>query len=137
MTKKPTAGEQTAAYCTKCKLDLSHTIVAMKGEKIARVKCLTCNSEHNYEKTPKKRVTAKKGTSPVKRGRSAKNPEMLWESAMTETKGPDIPYNMARAFKVKDIVLHKTFGRGVVLIVSDKRMTLIFKDKERMLASSN
>ena len=109
----------------------------MKEEKIARVKCLTCNSEHNYKKAPKKRVPAKKGTSPAKRGGSSKNPEIRWESALTETKGPDIPYDMARAFKVKDIVLHKTFGRGVVLIVADKRMTLIFKDKERILASSN
>jgi len=133
MTKKPTAGEQTAAYCTKCKLELNHTIVAMKGDRISRVNCLTCNSEHIY----KKKAPVKKGISPVKRGNSSKNPEVRWESALTETKGPDIPYDMARAFKVKDIVLHKTFGRGVVLIVADKRMTLIFKDKERMLASSN
>ena len=137
MTKKQTAGEQTTAYCTKCKLELNHTIVAMKGDKIARVNCLTCNSEHIYKKSPKKKAPGKKRTSPVKRGSSSKNPEVRWEAALAETKGSDIPYNMKRAFKVNDVILHKTFGRGVVLLVSDKRMNLIFKDKERLLASSN
>lgn len=133
VTKKPTAGEDTTAYCTKCKLELNHTIVAMKGDKIARVNCLTCKSEHIY----KKKAPVKRASSPFKRGSSSKKPEVRWEAALSETKGSDIPYDMARAFKVKDVISHKTFGRGVVLIVADKRMTLIFKDKERMLASSN
>ena len=48
MSKKPSAGGLVATYCTKCKLDLGHTIMAMVGEKIVRVKCRTCGSEHNY-----------------------------------------------------------------------------------------
>ncbi len=137
MAKKPAAGGDTVSYCTKCKLDLMHTIVAMTGDKITRVICRTCNGEHNYRDRSKKKVTAKRATSPVKRRSSAKDPETLWKSALEKTQRPEIPYDMSRAFKIDDIVLHKTFGRGVVLIVSEKKMTLIFKDKERILVSSN
>jgi len=59
MENKPAAGEHTACYCTKCKMDLGHTIVAMVGDKIIRVKCRTCGSEHNYRDRSKKKVAAK------------------------------------------------------------------------------
>ncbi len=55
---------------------------------------------------------------------------------MSKAKGPDIPYDMSGSYRKGDIVLHVTFGGGVVLEVAEKKMTLIFKDKERVLAAS-
>ena len=133
MKTKPTAGEHTVCYCTKCKMDLSHTIVAMIGDKIVRVKCRTCGSEHNYRDRSKKKVTAKKG---AKRSTPVKSVERRWEEAVSKAKGPDIPYDMSGAYSAGDIVLHVSFGRGVVLEVSEKKMTIIFEDKERVLAAS-
>ncbi len=134
---KPVLGEHAVSYCTKCKLELGHTIIALTGNKIARVKCRTCNSEHNHKDKSKKRVTAKKSTSSVKKTASANDREAQWVLAMTNAQGSDIPYDMAREFRVNEPVLHKTFGRGLVLIVSEKKVTIIFKDKERILVSSN
>ena len=48
MLEKYSAGENIASHCTKCKLVLDHTIVAMDGETIAKVKCKTCGSAHKY-----------------------------------------------------------------------------------------
>ena len=50
MLEKHSAGENIAAYCTKCKASCDHIIVAMAadGEAIAKVKCRTCGSAHKY-----------------------------------------------------------------------------------------
>src|SRR6476659_6393563 len=42
------AANEALAYCTSCKMDLNHVIVAMKGDRIAKVQCLTCKKEHVY-----------------------------------------------------------------------------------------
>ena len=42
-------GKETLAYCTSCKMDLNHVIVAMKGDRLAKVQCLTCKKEHAYK----------------------------------------------------------------------------------------
>lgn len=136
MGKIPATGEEIVSYCTKCKLDLDHTIVAIKEEKVARVVCRTCNGEHNYRDRSKKKAPAKKSTT-TKRRSSAKDPETLWKAALENTQRAEVPYNMSKAFKINDIVLHKTFGKGVVLETAARKMTLIFEDKERMLVSSN
>src|SRR4051794_39940197 len=41
-------GGEVDAMCNKCKMVLAHTILAMVGPKIARVRCETCKSEHAY-----------------------------------------------------------------------------------------
>ena len=41
-------GGEVVAFCTKCRMDLAHTIIAMDGTKPARVQCNTCNGQHNY-----------------------------------------------------------------------------------------
>jgi len=43
------AGRDIGAYCTRCKRDLTHTILAMGDEGLPeRVRCNTCGSEHRY-----------------------------------------------------------------------------------------
>src|SRR5512144_3184296 len=45
--KRP--GDDTDAYCTRCKMDLTHTVLAMADELTPeRVRCNTCGSEHRY-----------------------------------------------------------------------------------------
>ncbi len=45
-------GKEAIAYCTSCKMDLNHTIVAMHGDRIIKVQCRTCRKDHAY-KAPK------------------------------------------------------------------------------------
>lgn len=137
MSKELSAGEYVSSHCTKCKMDLGHTIIVMDGEKVLRVKCNTCGSEHKHkEKTVKKTTKARK-TSSVKKATPAKSVERRWDEAMAKAKRAEVPYNMKAAFKVGDIVRHDIFGQGVVLETSPKKMTLIFKDKERVLVAVN
>lgn len=133
------AGKDVDSYCTKCKLELGHLIVAMVGDKIAKVKCNTCGGTHNYRavKVQKPAGTAKKATTPKIPKEIAKPPEVLWQERISKARGAEIPYGMGRAFKVGDLIAHELFGKGVVLQVSCKKCTAIFRDRERIMVSAN
>ena len=45
-------GGEVDAFCTRCRLTLAHTILAMVGTKLARVRCNTCNGDHAYRSAP-------------------------------------------------------------------------------------
>ncbi len=137
MSNELSAGEYVASYCTKCKIDLGHTIIVMDGEKVLRVKCNTCGSEHIHRDKTKKKTTKARKTSSVKRATPAKTVERRWDEAIAKATGEETPYNMKAAFKVGDIVRHDIFGQGVVLELNPKKMTIIFKDKERVLVAAN
>jgi hypothetical protein len=44
---------------------------------------------------------------------------------------------MAATYRIGDIVLHAHFGKGVVLRLSTRKCTVLFQDKERLMASAN
>jgi hypothetical protein len=131
MLEKYSAGENIASRCTKCKLVLDHTIVAMDGETIAKVKCKTCGSTHKYRGVGEKktRVSVKK--------ESLKTTEVLWETCIAEAKGKEHIYDMGGKYRVGDIVDHHVFGKGVVRKIYLNKCDVLFKDKERLMASAN
>ncbi len=137
MPRKPSAGGFIDAYCTKCKVDLGHTVICLVGEKIARVKCRTCGSEHNYRDRAKKTAARKRTTMSAKKALLMKNPEGVWVEAMNKATGAEIPYDGIRLYKPGQVVAHPVFGSGVVLEAAEKKVTIIFKDKERKLVSGN
>lgn len=137
---KLSAGKEIDSYCTKCKLELGHLIVAMVGDKIAKVKCNTCGGTHNYrevKKVQKTGSTQKKTTTPKIQKDMGKPPEVIWEERISKARGTEIPYEMKTVFKIGDVIGHELFGKGVVLQISPKKCTAIFKDKERMLVTAN
>ncbi len=132
MLEKLTAGENIASYCTRCKLVIDHAIVAMDGESIAKVKCKTCGSAHKYRS-----AADVKPARTRKRADAGKTAEMLWEACLSEAKGKVRAYDMAGKYRVGDIVVHNTFGKGVVRKLYYNKCNVLFKDKERLMASAN
>jgi hypothetical protein len=41
-------GDVLDDYCTRCRLLTNHSVVAMLGEDVKKVRCRTCNHEHDY-----------------------------------------------------------------------------------------
>ena len=41
-------GGEADSFCTRCRMVLAHTILALEGGKPARVECNTCHGQHNY-----------------------------------------------------------------------------------------
>lgn len=130
-----TVGKDVLSYCSKCKLNLGHTIVAMKDSvHIAKVKCNTCNTMHAYKdpstssKTSKTR-TRKTAAAPSK----VVNVADLWMEKMSNTKKKSMPYAMDGKFNVGDIIDHVKFGPGIVEKVVDDKIDVIFRHEIKTL----
>ncbi len=132
MLEKLTAGDNIASYCTKCKMVLDHVIIALDGETAGRVKCRTCGSAHKYRSGADVKPARTKKTN-----HAAKTAEALWEACIFEAKGRERAYNMTLKYRIGDIVLHDTFGKGVVRKLYCNKCDVLFRDKERLMASSN
>jgi hypothetical protein len=108
-------------------------IVAMAGEEIAKVKCKTCGSSHKFRDP----ADVKKLRSVKKKEDAEKAAETLWESCLAASKGKERTYDMGGKYRVGDVVLHNTFGKGIVRKTYVNKCDMLFKDKERLMASAN
>jgi hypothetical protein len=135
---KIAVGSDVEAYCTKCKMVLAHAVVAMEGAKPRRVRCNTCNGEHNFRASkPVAKAVAKKAE---KKGASTKKAttkktRQSWEEVMQEASAkPHKKYSMSGSFGEGDWIEHATFGLGCVQsFVAPNKITVRFADSTRML----
>jgi hypothetical protein len=156
--KKPKTGGEIDAYCTKCKLDLAHRIIAMVGEAVKKVECKTCGSHHLYRKTKADRdalalATAKAGGAAPKRPRSEGGPRTAserhaaaeraerervntWEKAIAGQPATAFTaYSTKSNFGQGELVRHPKFGDGVVARVIDRaKVEVLFQDGPRTMA---
>jgi ribosomal protein S27E len=139
MMIKVSVGEEIDSYCTKCRLNLGHIITAMVSGNIIRVKCNTCGNEHRYRgmDTIGKLRTGRSSGPAKKRPSVADKTQAAWETCMAGAKGSEVPYDMAMSYSCGDVVVHALFGRGVVRKTFFRKCEVLFKDKERLLASAN
>jgi hypothetical protein len=136
MTKN-LVGSDVEAYCTKCKMVLAHTVVSMQGAKPRRVKCNTCNGEHNYRATkPVAKITAKKAG---KAKSTTKKTRQSWEEVMQQASTkPHKRYSMAGSFGEGDWIEHATFGLGCVQsFTPPNKITVRFADSTRLLVCNH
>jgi hypothetical protein len=134
---KLAVGSDVEAYCTKCKIVLAHTIVAMQGQKPRRVKCNTCDGTHNYRPSkPEPKTAAKKSG----KGRTtSKRTRQSWDEIMQEASNkPKKPYTMAGSFGEGDWIEHSTFGVGCVQsFTPPNRIVVRFADSTRTLVCNH
>ena len=138
-----TAGDDIDSRCLKCKDVTNHTIVAMVGDKVAKVQCNVCRGLHNYrpviieKKTGAPRRAAEKGGQPGKPGRTVK--EVKAEALFRELLGDReplnaIPYAMTAAFQEDDLINHAVFGLGVVARkIPPNKVEVIFPEGSKIL----
>ncbi|MFZ5764885.1 MAG: hypothetical protein ACOY4H_04725 [Thermodesulfobacteriota bacterium] len=143
--KKPSAGDDIDSRCLKCKALTNHTIIAMVGDKVAKVQCNTCGGRHNYrpalaeKKTvairrsagrtsasPARKPSARHTTEPV----AATFAEQLADRDFSTAK----PYSMSGNFAVDDLIDHPTFGFGVVIKkIGPNKIEVLFREQTRIL----
>ncbi|MCC7202385.1 MAG: hypothetical protein IT393_06985 [Nitrospirae bacterium] len=127
-------------WCTKCKLELVHTIIAMANNVPVKVKCNTCNSEHKFRAKPSgttrpKSATSSKSASPA---RKIKTPEAHYNEYMSRLTDYDLTrvriYSMSGSYKKDEIIQHSKFGVGIVLsLIQNNKIEMLFKDGPRIL----
>lgn len=129
------AGQEVDAWCTRCRMDLGHRVVAMVGSTPKRVVCMTCDSEHNY-RAPKgddvpKPVRRKAGVKPKATAKTSAR--ATWENQVRSGK-PIRPYSISATFVDGQLIDHKKFGLGhVVQLVSPDKIIVAFEGGERTL----
>ncbi len=120
-----TVGKELVCFCTRCKMDLGHTIMSMMGGMPARVICRTCKSEHNYK--PKKGVKEPGAVAPSRGspGTSSRAPreskaektvpiELEWMKQLNANAKAIRQYAANEHFFVGDRISHPTFGEGII-----------------------
>jgi hypothetical protein len=131
-------------------MDLAHTISAMIGDRVVRVHCKTCKSDHNYR--PPKGVKEPGQIPPALRGRGESSRsntgdpkaakaaaipvEVLWEAKIREARSKPLQtYTASAKFQVGDRLVHPTFGEGVVqrLIYPNKAEVIFQMDIKTLI----
>ncbi len=137
-----TPGKDIIAYCSSCKLDLAHIIVAKNEEKIVKVECNTCHKTHVF-RPPKGDVVKKKKKKTTKaKGRARKSKKVVksnaeeWSEQMAlKTDAKVAPYVMANSFQAGDIISHPKFGNGIVIkVVGTQKFEAMFEDSIKLMA---
>src|ERR1700694_4027170 len=122
-------GGDVDAMCTKCKMLLGHTILAMVGTKPKRVRCNTGQGEHNYRAAEGSSAPRKRWESNSEREARERKPTVTtWEallSAKDLTKARR--YSAKERFASDDVVDHPTFGIGLVQEVRGDKIQVAFK----------
>jgi hypothetical protein len=126
-------GGEVDATCTRCKMDLAHTILAMVGSKIARVRCNTCGSDHVYRGTQSSSRSAAARPRSVSGEKTPKTIVGFDEQLAALDVGKALDYRPDQAFVVDQVVRHPTFGLGIVRAVRQDKMDVAFKSAERTL----
>ncbi|MDB4928556.1 MAG: hypothetical protein JWM10_1040, partial [Myxococcaceae bacterium] len=108
------AGIEIDAYCTRCRMDLTHRIIAVVNNKPVKVECRTCYGTHNYRAPKSSPVPAEKTAGGAPRAakpaarRAAATDEHI---SVAPPPGARIHgYRMSDKFSKDQWVSHKVFG---------------------------
>ena len=127
--------EDIVAYCTSCKLDLAHVIVALDGEKVKKVLCKTCNKEHVYKAPKEGKAPSKKKKTTAKAKKNTISPFEEWEKAIEQAKdAPTRVYAQDGSFGEGEKVDHSTFGQGLITkLIQPNKMAVIFEEGTKFM----
>jgi hypothetical protein len=133
-------GGEVDAFCTRCKLTLAHTILAMVGTKIARVRCNTCGGDHAYRSAPgttDRPSSSSSSRSSTARAPRAEKPEKVVISFEEQLAGKDIAnapkYSPKDTYQLDHVIQHPTFGLGLVTAVRGDKVDIAFKSETKTL----
>ncbi|HEY3446538.1 MAG TPA: hypothetical protein VGK67_09235 [Myxococcales bacterium] len=118
-------GGEVEGYCTKCKMVLAHTVLAIWAGQIKKVRCNTCMGEHAFRKaepgaatsspsSPKPSKPRAVAASKPKAAAAAEVSSSYEELVSGKDRSSARPFNLKQKFAVGDLMQHPTFGLGVV-----------------------
>lgn len=136
---KVRVGADIDSWCTRCRMVLTHTIMAMEAGEPAKVKCNTCGSEHKHRAAPpgqgRKRGGAKKKSSGTWAPPPPPAPAKAWQEA---TAGKDLSnptaYHPKTTFELGQVIIHGKFGIGVVMGEKEGgKIIVVFENDTKVL----
>lgn len=142
-------GQDIESICGKCG-DVWHVVVAIAGDRIAKVLCKQCGGQHRWRppdgsaagSSGRRRSTSGRSTSGRsttkatgdKQGSRRKQQED-GPLVQADPERPVRSYGIAETFTAGDTIEHRTFGTGVVeLELEDRKIQVYFPGGRRVLA---
>jgi len=141
-------GDDVEAWCTRCRMNLEHRVIAVVGSSVERVHCLTCGGDHKYyppkyAKGAEPQRTAIRISSKAKASKGAAKPEKAsvralgeWTTFMKDLESETSPraYRTSESYEAGEFIEHPTFGIGKVLdIVAAEKMQVVFREGRKIL----
>jgi len=122
-------GGEVDGFCGRCKMVLAHTVLAMVGSSIARVRCNTCGADHAY-----RRAAGPASAAPRQSAGTAHRVVLGFEEQI-QARGAHTArgYTPAETFVVDELISHPVFGLGFVRAVRRDKVDVAFKAAERTL----
>jgi hypothetical protein len=113
----------------------------MMGEKIRRVRCGVCGTEHNFHRsqTLKLRSARTEVQAPVRKRREEQrahtHARIFEEQMLGRDPGHAKPYDIKDKYYHEDLVTHPLFGLGLVTrIKEDGKIEVLFREGSKTLA---
>ena len=132
----PGTGQDIEDTCTRCG-DTWHVVVAKVGERIAKVVCKLCGSQHNYRKGAEAAAAAKAsdaGSRGVRRKAAPSTVPAPIKAPPFDPSRPPRPYSPRDAYAPGERITHPNFGEGVVATSAGGRIDVVFPSGPRVLA---
>lgn len=147
-------GGEVDAWCTSCRADRLHRIIAVVNGQPKKVECLSCKGHHLFRPTQAQKDAAaahkrasRGDAAPVAKSTRAaaaaprKREEdfvATWEKAIAGQPFEAFkPYRIDRTFTKGELVRHSKFGDGVVAQILDaNKCEILFRDGMKTLAQS-
>ncbi|HLL55265.1 MAG TPA: hypothetical protein VK447_17035 [Myxococcaceae bacterium] len=130
-------GGEVDAFCTRCKMTLAHTILAMVGTKIARVRCNTCGGDHAYRSAPGTTTRTPASPKSSKRTTAEERAEKQVLNFQEQLAGRDLAaapmYSPKDSYQADQLINHPTFGYGIVTTVRNDKVDISFKGQQKTL----
>jgi hypothetical protein len=132
-------GADIEALCTKCG-DVWHVVVAKVGERIVRVICKECGSQHRYKSATAQAGKKAPSSSTPRAPRAEKAPVERFEkpAVAADLARPVRPYRASDRFEVGERVEHVQFGQGVVEVSESVqgKITVFFASGRKVLVQA-
>lgn len=138
-------GDDVDAWCTRCRMNLNHRVIAMVGNTIKTVLCLTCKSTHKYHPPKKEKSSSNDEYEHVQIGSSFQpkaadrvaaktaNEWATFMKAMPEDVEPKL-YASTGSYTLDEYIQHPAFGKGKVIeILGQGKMLVIFQEGRKIL----
>lgn len=150
-------GGEVDAWCTSCKDDRRHRIIAVVNGQPKKVECLSCKGHHLFRPTQAqkdaaaahKRASKGDAASPAApratRASASSTPRKreedhtaTWEKAIAGQPFDAFkPYRIDRTFSKGELIRHSKFGEGVVATILDpNKCEILFREGMKTLAQS-
>lgn len=138
-------GDDVEAWCTRCRMNLNHRVIAVVGREIQRVHCLTCGGDHRYY-PPKYAKEDKREQRSIRVGAEEKTRKFVektaekasseWKTIMSEMPPEVLPraYKITESYEAGEIIEHPSFGMGKVMdVLGSQRIQAIFEQGRKIL----